>query len=329
MTTWADHLYSFPALGIVDPLNLEEVFHRLVTQQREQWPALKDGMAAWAGAQRRRIVLDAASDCSVDLLCHPARYENVTVVPDIERRCPLCLESLPPEEMGIAVGSSFIALPNPAPIIKDHVVISHRKHVPQLLAPHLNRILTVLAESKGNVAILYNGPSSGASTPHHLHFQAGNAAELPLLRQIPRYRSRTMLRQKSCTVHVVECQARRFLFFTSRHVESLCSALLEVIVPHEGTQEIELNLVAWKQKAHIAAALFPRGAHRPSCFYRADADRLLISPGSMEMAGLIVVPRREDWGRLTADRMRQIFREVCFQDDAWHTLLAALEVTFG
>lgn len=328
MTTWADHLYSLQALGMVDSSDLGSVFHRLVTKQHNQWPELQRGMAAWASARRRSISLDEGSGCYVELLCNPVRYANVTVVPDKTTVCPLCLEYLPSEEMGVSVGSSLVVLPNPAPIIRDHVVISHRDHNRQSLTPHFEEILTVLAESKGDVAILYNGPSSGASTPHHLHFQAGSSTELPLLRHAFTLGSLLTLRNNGCSVRAMDGEGRRFLLLVSRDVGILTRTLLGIVDSNEGEQEIDLNLVMWKQEHDLSVALFPRGAHRPSCFYRSEPDRILVSPGSMEMAGLVVVPRFEDWARLTAADMRTIYREVCIGEAAWDALLSTLERRF-
>jgi hypothetical protein len=92
---------------------------------------------------------------------------------------------------------------------------------------------------------------------------------------------------------------------------------------------MELNLVMWKQDSDLAVVLFPRSAHRPSCFYLPEPKRILVSPGSMEMAGLVVVPRLRDWEHLTANDMRSIYSEVCLGDPAWVRLLSLLEEQLG
>jgi hypothetical protein len=145
MTTWADRLYSVEELGVADSSDLGLVFHRLVEMQRARWPDLQKGIAALAVARRRPLTLDSEDCCNVELLFNPARLANISIVPGQPRACPLCLENLPSEEMGVPIGPSLVVLPNRAPIIGDHVVISHRQHVQQTLAPHLGEILTLLA----------------------------------------------------------------------------------------------------------------------------------------------------------------------------------------
>jgi hypothetical protein len=125
----------------------------------------------------------------------------------------------------------------------------------------------------------------------------------------------------------VECEGRRLLLLLSHDASLLASTLLGIVSSNESNQEIELNLVMWKQASDLVVALFPRGGHRPRCFYRTGQDHMLISPGSMEMAGLVVVPRLEDWNRVTADDMREIYREVCLADTAWQRFLARLEIS--
>ena len=51
---------------------------------------------------------------------------------------------------------------------------------------------------------------------------------------------------------------------------------------------------------------------------------LIVSPGAVDMGGLIVTPREEDYCALDANLIRRIFREVAFDDAAVYALFALL-----
>jgi hypothetical protein len=87
--------------------------------------------------------------------------------------------------------------------------------------------------------------------------------------------------------------------------------------------EFPMNLVMWRECGFVAA-LFPRSKHRPSCYSLGEDRRIVISPGSVEMAGLVVLPRPMDWERMDPETLARIYREVCLNDPAWDELLARL-----
>ena len=62
-------------------------------------------------------------------------------------------------------------------------------------------------------------------------------------------------------------------------------------------------------------AVIPRRKHRPDC-YTAEGDaQYIISPGALDMAGLIITPRKEDFERLDADTLHEIISEVGITTD--------------
>ncbi|MCL2329698.1 MAG: DUF4922 domain-containing protein, partial [Phycisphaerae bacterium] len=70
-----------------------------------------------------------------------------------------------------------------------------------------------------------------------------------------------------------------------------------------------VNVFATYADACWTVWIYPRRAHRPSC-YGQSIDDFLISPGAVDMAGLLIVPRESDFDRLNEELVAQIFNEV-------------------
>ena len=113
----------------------------------------------------------------------PHRLQSTTARVDAAsigaRPCFLCLQNLPLEQRGVAVGDEWVALCNPFPILERHLTIVHRQHVPQRLAGRIGALLG-LARALPGCFVIYNGPECGASAPDHLHFQAADRALFPI-----------------------------------------------------------------------------------------------------------------------------------------------------
>ena len=73
------------------------------------------------------------------------------------------------------------------------------------------------------------------------------------------------------------------------------------------------NFVVWKDKSGVMRMLMiPRSSHRPECFFAPEGERLMVSPGTIDMCGIIVVPREDDFRRITDKDLSRIFSEVAF-----------------
>jgi hypothetical protein len=284
---------------------------------------LEDGIHALEHAGRRRLTVGEQQPLEVELFHNPARLASAVARPTADARCPLCAANVPPEEQGIPVGANLVALPNPAPIVRNHVVLAHREHVPQSLRPCLEDLAALLAASDNDTAFLYNGPTSGASSPYHLHLQAGRAQDLPLTthKSMRTHPPRTL---PWGSVAGTEAGGRRFLLLTVTRPSHVAGALTWALDILGRDGEFPLNLVLWRRGFAAIGALFPRGRHRPSCFFLPEERRVVVSPGSVEMAGLVVLPRRQDWEGLDPLTLQEIYREVSIDDDAWRSLLLRL-----
>ncbi len=324
MNAWDPHLLAPDALDTSWERGVGAVSASLLAHARTRWPLLERGLQAMERASRQRLSL-AGGASWVELLCNPARLSSVTASPSATAPCVLCPENIPPEEEGIAAGErgEFVALPNPAPIIRNHIVFAHRSHVPQRLSPCLPDLAWLLARAGEETVFLYNGPTSGASSPHHLHLQAGLAEDLPLTFQ-RRFDPIRSTRRAWGEAHAVEAGGRRFLWLVISAPSAVPQALSWSLERLTHPDEHPLNLILWRHGPAVEAALFPRARHRPSCYHGPEDHRIVVSPGSVEMGGLVVLPRLHDWERVDEATLATIYREVCLDDRSWEHLLSIL-----
>jgi hypothetical protein len=83
----------------------------------------------------------------------------------------------------------------------------------------------------------------------------------------------------------------------------------------EGHAEPMMNIMSWVQSSsfdnsqRIVSIVIPRSKHRPDCYYKGESDQMLVSPGALDMAGLLVVPREKDFRRMDADMAKEIIQE--------------------
>ena len=87
-------------------------------------------------------------------------------------------------------------------------------------------------------------------------------------------------------------------------------ALYDTLPIVDGEDEPRMNVVAYRTGEHVSLIVIPRRAHRPHCYSAEGTGKYLISPGTLDMCGLIITPRLEDYERLTATRALDILCEV-------------------
>ena len=72
-----------------------------------------------------------------------------------------------------------------------------------------------------------------------------------------------------------------------------------------------MNVLSSYQNGKYRLTLFLRNKQRPSSYYLDGPDKILVSPASVEMGGLVITPREEDFQKITRDDLKQIFNETC------------------
>lgn len=99
----------------------------------------------------------------------------------------------------------------------------------------------------------------------------------------------------------------------------------EALPVHDDDEEPMMNIVAWRDGDIYLSVVIPRRKHRPDCYSATDGSQMLISPGALDMAGLVITPRGEDYEALTADRLRDILQEVALTDDDFAAVVSKIK----
>ncbi len=301
---------------------------RFFESELKTWPDAAARYQALAEQVQMRD-LPLGSDIRLRVQFNPSRIVSTGASIDaatLERRpCFLCSENRPAQQHALRAVRGMSLLVNPFPILPRHFTLPSLRHEPQRLGEHF---LTMqrLAWNMPSLMVFYNGPLCGASCPDHLHLQAGSRGVAPLEADWARYASRLypdracqLLADYACPVFVLRSAS------PAAGVEPF--RRLEAALPiHEGETEPRMNVVCWRQENELVTLVFPRKKHRPDCYSAPEGERLLVSPGALDMCGLLITPRQEDFQRLTPERAAAILCEVTMSPEELQPILETLNV---
>ena len=302
----------------------------LLESQKQAWPILGEGHAALAAARTREIGEDG---CRVLVQWNPQRLVSSAAPVDPasirKRPCFLCPRNLPAKQRGILYREDYLILCNPAPIFPAHYTIAHLGHRPQALEGRIGDFLRLAEDFGPPTTLFYNGPRCGASAPDHLHFQAIPADLLPMEGQV-RDRRNLVAAGPSNGVEIFRTTGlgRGAAVLEGRNAEAVGAVLADMIEALGSLagepDEPMVNLLGTYTGELWRLILFPRRRHRPHAYDREGAERLLVSPGAVDMGGVLITPREEDFLALNPRLVEEIFRDVAFTDAEIDTLLTAL-----
>ena len=306
-----------------------------IENQLAKWQTARTNHEALNQIETRRFEL-AGNTITVQF--NPARAVSTCAKVDkssIEaRKCFLCPGNKPNEqdEIIISLDEPFSLRINPYPILPGHLTISSLKHQDQVLADKTIRqlpgkLISWLEEYFASGYVLfYNGAKCGASAPDHFHFQAVKQSDVPVIQQWERLME-TAVREKeiktengntysSFQITSYICPIQVFICNHSADIlPEMINQYLESLPLHEGESEPRYNLFAWQDKQRgFTMAYFPREEHRPAYYTATGEEQLLVSPGALDMAGLLVTPRKEDFDKITESDIIQIYKEVAYHN---------------
>lgn len=289
----------------------------LYAQQLVEWPDAKNNYEQFHSIKKRSISFD---DFRIDLQYNPARERSTCAdlsKKAIEKRpCFLCEMNLPSEQKGFLILKNYILLINPYPIFENHLTISDLKHKPQAIAGRIIDMLT-LAKDLQSYTIFYNGPRCGASAPDHFHFQAVQKNVMPIdteFEYLKKYKSRELVNEEDIQIIQLRSYLRKTLVFESEYrepIEYFFTKVYNQLPFDDESNEPMMNILANYQNGKYRLTLFLRNKQRPSSYYKEGDDRILVSPASVEMGGIVITPREEDFHKITKDDLKEIFRETC------------------
>ena len=287
----------------------------LLERQIRAWPLLAKGVVGLARATTRPVRINWFE---VFVRHIPHRVASTTAAVDREsvaqRPCFLCAANLPAEEEGLRFNEEFTIYCNPFPIVDRHLTIASREHRPQRISGQLGNLLDLAAALPGYFAI-YNGPECGASAPDHMHFQAGSRILFPIAEQTARI-AQIDVSNYSRNVFIHRGQDRSELISQlERNIELLQSRASDRAEPL-------LNIASFFERGAWTVYLFPRKKHRPDVYYTGE---LTVSPASIDLCGIFVVPLVSDFEKITGSMIDSIFREITLPDDEFHEVLEELE----
>ena len=297
-------------------------------------------MEKWADARHRfrdlkHVETHQLSD-QLKVQWNPARIVSTGAKIDKktlgDRPCFLCDKNRPKEQISKQIDERFLLLVNPFPILPVHFTIPARKHQPQSIYKNygeMHRFLSLHSE----LMVFYNGPKCGASAPDHLHFQAGTSGILPLQANWQRL-SRNLTDiislnddEKIALIHDFVVPAFVIISKSEDSDEALFHRLYKSMPVRGDETEPMMNIIAWRKGDEYISVVIPREKHRPEAYFAEGDARMMVSPGALDMSGLIITPREEDFRKLTEESATAILQECGVSTDKMNSIITKLKAS--
>lgn len=249
-----------------------------------------------------------------------------------ERPCFLCDKNRPKEQMSKQIDEKFHLLVNPFPILPVHFTIPARKHQPQLIYKNYGEMHRFIS-LHSDLMVFYNGPKCGASAPDHLHFQAGTNGILPLQTNWQRL-SRNLTdiislndEEKISVVRDFIVPAFVIISKSAESDEALFRRLYKAMPQRGDETEPMMNIISWRKGEEFISVIIPREKHRPEAYFAEGDAQFVVSPGALDMSGLIIIPREEDFRKLTEEKALSLLQECGVSEEKMNAIIAKLKAS--
>lgn len=310
-------------------MNISEQARQLIKDQQNEWELAKKNYAGLKKVKTRKLAFDGF-DMIVQF--NPERIRSSAAKVDAKsikaRPCFLCKENLPEEQRSIQVLEKYMLLVNPFPIFPQHLTIPHQEHIDQLIESKFADMLH-LARALEDFTVFYNGPKCGASAPDHFHFQAGIKRFMPIEYDFRKglffHNSRNL-----GGLEIIRWSEylRTILTFSGRDIGQITEAILKIYTELKKLQPDEdeplLNILASFAGSRWTVHLFPRKLHRPWQYFEEGEKQILLSPASVDMGGVLITPREEDFNKISMGDAQDIFEQVCLEEDVFSEIVNEL-----
>lgn len=289
----------------------------IIEAELVRWPLARENFMLLREASRKPLRLGSLEGGAQ---FNPARIRSTGAAVDsrsIESRpCFLCAHNRPAQQHAIPWMDGWELLVNPYPILPVHFTVASTAHRPQDAVP---AEMAAMAEAVPDLVFFFNGAHAGASAPDHMHVQAVLKSELPLIRLIEKYHPVG----KAAAVSSEQFGTELPFHFISAVISpdtngmrTLARICTSFGIASDGQKDPGLvNAYFWMDASGLLrAAIVPRKAHRPSCYSTEPGRGMTVSPGAIDMAGLLILPRHDDFDRIDEEKARAIYSEVAFAD---------------
>lgn len=303
---------------------MDPAIEKFVKDQLSVWPLAAENYRNLKLARTRTLTV---SGFEVSVQHNPCRVVSSEAATDPEsireRPCLLCPENRPAEQTHFEFdgrkGKRYRVTLNPYPVFPSHLVVSSFDHTPQSIRRRFPDLLDFV-KLYSDFTAFCNGPTAGASIPDHMHFQACPLGSLPLEREADRLLDTPDARGLEYLTTVKEAELFHFKKFakgifllrarTPKSVTKLFYRLLDCASRKEGEAEPRFNLFTWIRNGEYRALVIFREKHRSRHYFQSGPDHLAMSPGCVDMAGLFIAPRADDFAKLDSRLLDDMIAEV-------------------
>lgn len=284
----------------MDPILSE--LKQCLAKQLESWDEAKKNYEELKNAKFRQI-----SSSGLSLQFNPARKWSASARVDKAsialRPCFLCIQNRPPQQISFPLSGGYELLINPYPILEEHFTVASVDHKPQSIFDCYEKLIEIAGALPADYMVFYNGPHSGASAPDHSHMQIGLAQGVPLVEKL---RNNTFPDKK---IYTVKPFGYPVIVIKGGGNELFRKSIDDMTI--SGNElEPRMNVVAFNTGQEVITAIIPRGKHRPSCYRTDGGEGRMVSPGAIDMLGLVITPLEKDFNELTEKETLSILNEV-------------------
>ena len=293
---------------------MKEKVARLLSEQLNEWPLAQTNYQALSAVCVKELHVGGIA---YKVQYNPARITSSGAKTDAQsiqaRKCFLCASNRPTEQRGIPFKEHYEVLVNPYPIFPKHLTIPDTTHTEQCIEGRIHDMLE-LAQQLPDFTIFYNGPQCGASAPDHMHFQAGSRGFMPIETDWKERKGEKVVQQGDATLWRMDDAPRNTLVIESACIddaERLFNIIYQNLPTLPADEEPMMNLLAMYDEGEWILFILLRRKHRPSCYTAQGNERLLCSPASVDLGGVLILPIAEDFEKITDEMAENIVSEVC------------------
>jgi len=290
----------------------------LIRQQIGDWDIAAKNYGSLKNVKVKTFDFD---DYHIDIQYNPERILSSSAKVDAQsieaRPCFLCQKNLPSQQRWLSFDNKSLVLVNPFPIFPQHLTIPCISHTDQRIFGNFGSMLE-LAASLEDFVIFYNGPQCGASAPDHLHFQAGNKGFLPIETDFINGKCCSEVRRiKSVKIFHWLDYHRGIITLCGNNKNDLITCFnqiydqLQLLQPSE--VEPMLNILALFKNQEWVIHIFPRTLHRPAQYFEKGEKQIILSPAAVDMGGVLILPGKEDFDKISERDIVDIFKQVCLE----------------